>query len=139
MIIAVDFDGTIVDHCYPDIGKPVPDAIEWLKLLQDAGAKLILWTMRSGGREGERDLLQEAVEYCRSSGIEFWAVNSNPEQAAWTQSPKAYAHAYIDDAAIGCPLLENPRCGGRPFVNWGEVGPRMLKAIRVSRLKESLK
>lgn len=123
MIIAIDFDGTIVDHRYPDIGNSNPYAFWYMHLFQSLGAKLILYTMRSGKE------LQAAVDYCRSNGIEFWAVNTNPEQSSWTQSPKVYAHLYIDDAAYGCPLRENPRMGGRPMVNWSIVGPEVVKMI----------
>ncbi len=127
MILAIDFDGTIADHRFPDIGAPVPGAFRWLKRFQELGALLILFTMRSDGRSGigkqNGPVLTEAVEFCRANGVEFWAVNDNPEQAAWTGSRKVYAHAYIDDAAVGCPLRENPRLGGSPFVDWDKVGP----------------
>lgn len=133
MIIAVDFDGTIVSHEFPDIGDPAPGAFEWLRKWQQAGAKLILWTMRSDGRTGEGKengpVLTEAVEFCRQNGVEFWGVNSNPEQSSWTQSPKCYAHLYVDDAAFGCSLRENPKEGGRPIVDWSVVGPRVLEMI----------
>lgn len=122
MVIAVDFDGTIVDHKYPDIGAPVPGAIKWLKRWQELGAKLILWTMRSDGRPDHGDVLTQALEFCNSHGIEFYGVNSNPDQG-WSSSPKAYAHIYIDDAAFGCPLAENPRVGGRMYVDWEVAGP----------------
>jgi hypothetical protein len=133
MIIASDFDGTIVDHLFPDLVEPVPGAFKWLKVFQERGAKLILWTMRSG------ETLHEAVDYCRDNGIEFWGVNVNPGQKRWTVSPKAYAQLYIDDAAFGCPLLENPRAGGRPFVNWDQVGPAVaaqLDAHALDRLRK---
>jgi hypothetical protein len=120
-IICVDFDGTIVEHRYPDIGAPVPGAIRWLKEFQAAGAKLILWTMRSDGREDGQNPLAEAVDYCRKNGVEFWGINTNPEQIGWTSSPKAYAPLYIDDAAFGCPLRESARVGGRPMVDWDIV------------------
>lgn len=128
MNVAVDFDGTIADHVFPDIGKPVPGAFKWLKRLQKAGARLILWTMRSDGQK-HGDVLTAAVEFCREHGIEFFGVNGNPEQATWTTSPKAYAQVYIDDAAFGCPLRENPRAGGRPYVDWEQVGPAVLELI----------
>lgn len=126
MFIAVDFDGTIADHEFPDIGKPVPGAFEWLKRFQEAGADLILWTMRSDGQD-VGDVLTDAVDFCRDNGIEFAFVNENPQ--SWTTSQKAYAHAYIDDAAVGCPLHENPRMGGKPFVDWDVVGPCVMAMI----------
>ncbi len=126
-IIAVDFDGTISDHQFPRIGEAVPGAFEWMKKFQEAGAKLILWTMRSDGRADGGGYLKDAVEFCRENGVEFWAHNTNPEQAGWTGSPKAYAHVYIDDAAFGCPLKENS--SGRPFVDWDVVGPKVLELL----------
>ncbi len=126
LIIAIDFDGTIVEHEFPDIGSPVPGAIKWMKIFQAAGAKLILWTMRSDGQSAGK-VLTEAIEYCRSNGIEFWAANCNPDQHSWTSSNKAYAHLYIDDAAYGCPLIEP--AGERPYVDWSKVGPAVLEMI----------
>ena len=129
--IAIDFDGTIVDHRFPDIGDPVPGAIHWMKEFQELGATLYLWTMRSDGQEnGDGEVLTAAVEYCRKAGIEFVAVNDNPAQKSWTGSPKLYANLYIDDAAYGCPLRANPRSGGRPFVDWEIVGPAVAEMIR---------
>lgn len=127
MYIAVDFDGTIVEHDYPRIGAPVPGAIEWLKRFQRAGAGLILWTMRCDNRPDGSHPLREAVEYCRQAGVEFFACNCNPTQGKWTQSPKAYAHVYIDDAAIGCPLIEPD--GRRPYADWSVIGPRVMEII----------
>lgn len=98
MTIAVDFDGTIVTHEYPRIGKPIPFAIETLKKLQaEDHHRLILWTVRDG------DLLQEAVDYCLSKGLEFYAVNANyPEEGATPQgSRKVVADVYIDDRNLG--------------------------------------
>jgi len=109
-IICVDFDGTIVTHEFPRIGTPVPGAIETLKGLQASGNRLILYTMRYG------ETLQEAVDYCKEQGIEFYGVNQNPTQNRWSQSPKVYGHYYIDDAAVGCPLVYNEH--ERPYVDW---------------------
>jgi hypothetical protein len=129
VIVAIDFDGTIVDHRYPAVGGPVPGALQWMKRFQSLGAKLVLWTMRSGGRTDGTDPLKDAVDYCRESGVEFWGVNENPEQHDWTASPKAYAHVYVDDAAACCPLRDNPRAGGRPYVDWDAVGPAVEALI----------
>ncbi len=100
MVIAVDFDGTIVEHKYPQIGKEIPFAIATLKKLQAERHLLILWTVR------ESDLLEEAVEYCRKRGLEFYAVNANhpDEQVRSDQaSPcrKVRADMYIDDCNVG--------------------------------------
>lgn len=128
MIIAVDFDGTLVDHRYPEIGQEVTGAFQWLKRFVDAGAKLILWTMRSDN-DSEGPTLSDAVKFCKNRGVEFWSVNSNPSQRNWTSSPKAYAHVYIDDAAFGCPLKDGPRAGGRKVVDWSVVGPAVMEMI----------
>lgn len=100
MIIAVDFDGTIVEHRYPRIGKEIPFAIATLKQLQAERHLLILWSVREG------KLLEEAVEYCRTRGVEFYAVNANhPDEQVKPDmtSPcrKVKADLYIDDLNIG--------------------------------------
>lgn len=113
--IAVDFDGTIVEHSYPSIGAPAPGAIEALRKWQRDGCKVFLFTMRSGYG------LKEAVDYCRDHGLVFDGVNTNPDQHEWTSSPKCFANVYIDDAAIGCPLV--PGINGKPLVDWTRVIP----------------
>ncbi len=97
MIIAVDFDGTIVQHKYPEIGAEIPFAIESLLALQQEGHQLILWTYRTG------DMLFEAVDFCENRGLEFYSVNSNypEEEFDDTISRKIYADLYIDDRNIG--------------------------------------
>ena len=112
MIIAIDFDGTVVTHDYPLIGVDI-GAIPVLKDLQKEGHALILYTMRS------REPLLEAVKYLEDRGIKLYGVNYNPQQASWTESIKVYAHLYIDDAALGIPLVRGPH--RRPFVNWTAV------------------
>jgi hypothetical protein len=137
MYIAIDFDGTIVEHKYPDIGGEVPGAIRWMKEFQAAGAKLILWTMRCDS-ESQGPVLTQAVEYCRKNGVEFYGINSNPGQVSWSNSPKAYAHIYIDDAAFGCPLQWHLH-GGRAMVDWGVVGPTVLSHIEANKPKQQTK
>jgi len=98
MIIAVDFDGTIVTHEYPRIGREIPFAIDTLKRLQQSpDYQLILWTVREGVE------LQEAVDYCRNKGLEFYAVNSNyPEEDADHKEPrKLKADLFLDDRNLG--------------------------------------
>jgi hydroxymethylpyrimidine pyrophosphatase-like HAD family hydrolase len=111
MYIAIDFDGTCVTHDYPRIGKDI-HAVNVLKRLVANGHKLILNTMRSGKE------LDDAVNWFNEHNIELFGVNKNPTQKSWTESPKVYAHMYIDDAAFGCPLLNVPELSDRPFVNW---------------------
>ena len=125
--IAVDFDGTLVDHRYPEIGPEADHAFTWLRRLQEAGAMLLLWTMRSdGGSDGP--VLTQAVEFCESRGITFDGVNEGPGDRSWTTSPKMYAHYYVDDAAFGCPTIERS-WAHRPFVNWAIVGPALLRIV----------
>jgi hydroxymethylpyrimidine pyrophosphatase-like HAD family hydrolase len=95
--IAVDFDGTIVEHDYPGIGKEKLFAFQTLKELEKLGANLILWTFRTGKE------LDEAVDYCRENGIEFYAVNKNYPEEVFdeTVSRKINADIYIDDKNIG--------------------------------------
>ena len=103
--IAIDFDGTIVEHDYPSIGREKLFAFRTMKELEKKGARLILWTFRTG-RE-----LDEAVEYCRKNGIEFYAVNKNYPEEVIDDSVgrKIDADIYIDDKNIG------------GFPGWGEV------------------
>ena len=99
MVIAVDFDGTIVEHRYPAIGEERPFAIETLKMLIRDHHKLILWSVREG------ELLDEAVEWCRERGVEFYAVNRDyPEEDPRHNqhfSRKLKADYFIDDRNIG--------------------------------------
>lgn len=105
LIIAVDFDGTIVKNAYPKIGKPQLFAFDTLKQLEKDGHRLILWTYRKGKR------LEEAVEFCRKNGLEFYAVNhSFPEEKHDPSvSRKIDADVFIDDRNVG----------GLP--SWGEI------------------
>ncbi len=99
MVIAVDFDGTIVEHRYPEIGEERPFATETLKMLIRDRHQLILWSVREG------KLLDDAVEWCRQRGVEFWAVNRDyPEETTDNNqsfSRKIKADLFIDDRNIG--------------------------------------
>ena len=99
MIIAVDFDGTIVTHEYPKIGKEIPFATQTLKRLAKDGHRLILWTVREGR------LLEEAVKWCNERGVDFYAVNKDyPEEELDNNnhySRKLKADIWIDDRNVG--------------------------------------
>ena len=97
MTIAVDFDGTIVEHKYPAIGKERPFAIETLKKLAQGGHKLILWSVREG------KLLDEAVAFCHERGLDFYAVNAEYPGASWDSSSqrKIVVDIYLDDRNLG--------------------------------------
>ena len=93
MIIAIDFDGTIVEHRFPEIGNPLPDAFETLKKWQFKGHELILWTCR------EDKLLLEALYFCEGNGLYFHAINENVKSTKIAPR-KVYADWYIDDRAM---------------------------------------
>ncbi|MBR3884219.1 MAG: hypothetical protein IKJ31_05615 [Bacteroidaceae bacterium] len=106
MIIAVDFDGTIVEHKYPEIGKEIPFATTTLKMLMKEQHHLILWTVRKG------KTLDEAVAWCKERGVEFYAINKNyPEEKVEEggEYSKINADLFIDDLNLG----------GLP--DWGQI------------------
>ncbi len=134
-ILGVDVDGTLVEHRYPDLGPPVPGAIEWLKKFRDLGIKIILHTMRS--RETcDGDMIQPVVDHLAAHDIELYGINNNPTQHTWTTSPKAYCQHFLDDANIGCPLIY-PGDGSRPYVDWDEAGPMVMQKFEIHRKKYS--
>ena len=93
-IIAVDFDGTLCENKWPDIGAPNTKLIEALKDCKNIGCKLILWTCRRGRR------LRKVVKWCKEQGLIFDAVNRNlPEviKHFGSDTRKIFAHTYIDD------------------------------------------
>lgn len=116
--IALDFDGTVCVHRYPSIGKDI-GAVPVLKELIFNGHQLVLNTMRSGQE------LEDAVEWFKDNEIPLYGINSTPGQSTWTSSPKVYAHLYIDDAALGIPLVRTGR--ERPYVNWSEVREMLIE------------
>lgn len=138
MIVSLDFDGTLVWTPKFPVFDPTPlpgllEALEWMK--ENLGAKFILLTQRDHDhvynrtlgkavrrREGDnrKTVLQEAIEWCKSQGIELWAVNENPGQTSWSTSRKVYSDIMIDDRNLGIPL------DGNSCVDWVEV-LRMLK------------
>lgn len=127
MIIAIDFDGTCVTHEFPKVGKDI-GAVPVLKKLVEKGHQLVLFTMRSDvvnptGEDNELhlesgDYLTDAVNWFKENQIELYGIQTNPTQHTWTTSPKAYAQLYIDDAALGVPLIFDSGLSDRPFVNW---------------------
>ncbi len=122
-MICVDFDGTCVTHEFPEVGDDVPGAVEVLRELVDAKHQLVLWTLRSDseGPGAEGKFLTRAVEWFQKHKIPLYGVNNNPSQRRWSASPKAEAQVYIDDAALGCPLIYPDASNARPYVNWSLV------------------
>lgn len=123
LTIAVDFDGTLVENRYPEIGKPIIFAFESLKKLQQEGHQIILWTYRSGTK------LQEAVEFCESKGIKFYAVNKSYPEEFYDEkiSRKILADLFIDDRNIN----------GLP--PWGEIYHQLVNSEVKTGLKPKKK
>jgi len=119
VIVAIDFDGTVVLHRYPEVGEDLPHCVDVLKQLVAKGYKLILFTVRSTGNH-----LGDAVQWFNDREIPLWGINRNPSQSGWSSSPKAYANIYIDDTALGCPLINGNRSDG---VDWYEVEKYLIK------------
>lgn len=111
LLIAIDFDGTIVEDTYPNIGKPQLFAFETMKRLQNDGHRLILWTYRCGSK------LDDAVAFCKQNGIEFYAINNTfpNEEYDRKESRKIGADLFIDDRNIG------------GFIGWGEIYQSLTK------------
>jgi hydroxymethylpyrimidine pyrophosphatase-like HAD family hydrolase len=108
-IVAVDFDGTLVEDEFPNIGKPNEEMFNFLKYLrQEQGVKLVLWTSRNFS-EKYGDLLEQAVEFCQSKGLEFDAINENIQEVqdfTGEDTRKIYADVYIDDKSV--PAIQSP-------------------------------
>lgn len=116
-IIAIDFDGTIVDDKYPEIGKAKIFAFETMRQLQNDGYRLTLWTYRSG------KALDEAVEFCKKNGVEFYAINNSFEGEDYdktTHSRKINADIFVDDRNLG------------GFPGWSDVYQIITKKIELS-------
>ena len=112
VVVAVDFDGTCVRHAFPRVGEDI-GAAPVLKKMVEAGAKLILWTMRDKGS------LFNAVQWFKKNEIPLYGVQRNPTQHEWTDSPKCFASLFIDDAALGAPLIYEDK--ERPYIDWKKV------------------
>jgi len=99
-IIAVDFDGCLVEDAYPEIGEPIAETVAKLKREQCHGAKVILWTCRAEAH------LADAVEWCKTNGIRLDAVNENLLEVIWKyggDTRKIFADEYWDDRAVRMP------------------------------------
>ncbi len=108
MTIATDFDGTIVTHEYPRIGKEIPFATETLKMLIKERHRIILWTVREG------KLLDEAVEWCRERGVEFYAVNKDYPEEDIEHLPHGFSRKVKVDL-----FIDDRNLGGIP--DWGTI------------------
>lgn len=126
MTIAIDFDGTIVEHRYPSIGRELPFATATLKKLIEDGHKLILWSVREG------DLLQEAVDWCRERGVRFHAVNGffdeDLEEEAGDREKNPH---YSRKLKVDC-FIDDRNVGGLP--DWGSIYQIISRQITFEEL-----
>ena len=140
-VFAIDFDGTSVAFDFPRVGQDI-GAAEVMRDMIAVGHRIILHTMRSDKEDptsadvailcpkagDDANYLSQAVLWFKENDIPLFGVNINPEQYSWTDSTKPYADFYIDDIAIGCPLMLDSRISDRPFVDW-----TMIRASLVAR------
>lgn len=121
MVLCVDFDGTCVTHAFPEIGEDI-NAAPLLKTIADNGHKIILFTVRSHSKNKEnRDYLEEAVEWFKKNGIKLYGINENPDQIKILSTPKPLSDLYIDDKALGAPLMYDEKKSKLPFIDWLEA------------------
>lgn len=136
LTILVDFDGTVTTHEFPAIGKDI-GAAPVLRELVSAGHQLILWTMRCDHTESpvtddpdihpvSGNYLSEAVKWFEDRNIPLYGINSNPTQASWTSSPKAYGTLCLDDINLGARLTHSK--WARPFIDWEETYKDLVKS-----------
>ena len=138
--INLDFDGTVVTHDFPHIGKDI-GAVPVLRRLVEKGHQLILFTMRSD-RLNKGDTLDStildvtgtfltaAINWFKENNIPLYGIQTNPTQHQWTTSPKSYAQLMIDDSALGCPLKYDEKLSLKPFVDWIKV-EKMLEEMNL--------
>ena len=126
MNIFLDFDGTIVEHDYPEIGEPNPNALEVIKKLQDAGHHIILNTMRV---EFNDETLEAALDYLnlndKVKGINIlqhtqWKIHP----PRWNLD-KIENDLYIDDIAANIPLIKASMVNGF-MVDWVKIESQLL-------------
>lgn len=110
LVIAVDFDGTCVEHRFPDVGPDMPHAVEVLRSLTERGHKIVLWTCRENdGHRIDRQHLTAARRWFEERGIPLRSVNeTHPEDEfrdlsgkPLSKSRKVYADVYVDDRNLG--------------------------------------
>ena len=139
IVILVDFDGTCVTHDFPRVGKEI-GAASVLKKLTDKGHRLILFTMRcdhkamnwqdpldSNVSSYASNHLTQAVNWFKKNDIPLYGIQTNPTQARWTTSPKAFGHLIIDDTSIFAPLKIDKELSNSPFIDWVKVEAELVR------------
>lgn len=134
--IVLDFDGTVVTHDFPYVGKDI-GSVPVLKKIIAAGHNLILFTMRSNIDNPisndpnivplSGNYLDEALNWFKENDIKLYGIQVNPTQKSWTTSPKAYGQLIIDDAALGVPLKYDANISDWPFVCWESIEDFFVK------------
>lgn len=133
MILAIDFDGTLVTHSFPQVGEPLQYAVEVVKALKAAGHKLILWTAREDEvpARPNKNYLTDAVEWCTSQGLEFDSINEPLLQHDWreekTLKRKPHVDWFIDDRNVG------------GFLGWEEIGRLLLGEEKMASIIDASK
>lgn len=132
--VAVDFDGTIVDHAFPGVGKLIPGALDVIGEINDHGHQVVIWTCRHGC------YLDAAVAFLKSHSVPFAFANHDPEWPPgkpWKEAAVGYKLAYtiaIDDRNLGIPLVTGE--SGLPVVDWVKVRTMLVsKGILTPRRK----
>jgi hypothetical protein len=120
MNIAVDFDGTIVEHEYPEIGEEIPFATDTLKMLIADRHKLILWSCREG------QLLDDAINWCRERGVEFYAINRD-----YPEEKKEYNEHFSRKLKVDM-FIDDRNVGGLP--DWGTIYRMVKEGINYNQL-----
>lgn len=127
MFVSVDFDGTCVTHEFPQTGKNIGAEIV-LRALANAGHKIICVSMRSGEHKDSFaiDTVKAIADWFKKENVNLYAINDNPAQTSFSNSRKVFAHIYIDDQFLGCPLIENSQYSHRAFVDWHAVASHLF-------------
>lgn len=117
--VGLDIDSTVISHCYDQMDGKDLGAIPWLRICQDKyGARFLIHSMRAGPSA------EIAKQWLEERGIRIYGINSQPGQENWTASPKCFAQLYVDDRAVGTPLLPTGD------INWQLYGPMVLGAVK---------
>lgn len=120
--VALDFDGTMVRHEFPKVGKDIGAETVLKELINSFDVQYILFTMR------DAKYLEDAVQWFKDKNIPLFGINTNPTQKSWTKSPKAFADIYIDDLGIGIPTKKDQDYKV-PYVDWQKLKPILVEKL----------
>ena len=105
-MLAIDFDGTIVEHKFPFIGEPKPNVVEVINRLYNEGHSIIIWTCRTSQNDfkdvpNSEPTIFDVYKFLGRHKIPFTTINHNDPKNPFQPSPKVYADIYIDDKQLG--------------------------------------